>query len=193
MRSNPKRSVKGGNLKIICKKMLYQQFFNHMTLPKKRKASLDRDLRNAKQIVVEAAPNDYQEEIESKIKEASTDNSDLVPKRDIGLNRLPKVNSEQTQWSEADITESLFICSRQPDKIKIISKPVKPKTICKEVGLNTDLSFSPNADIVISQQSTILWKIIKKTEKPRKRLMKTKAIFCIIRVNLKNRRVTRKN
>ena len=129
--------------------------FNHKTLPKKRRGSLDRDSRNAKKTIVEAALEDHQEEIDSKIKEASTDTSDLVPKRDIGLNNVPKVNSVRTQWREANITESLFVPSRQPDKIKF-SKSVKPKTKYKEVGLNTDLSFSPNAHIIMSSQSTTM-------------------------------------
>ena len=57
--------------------------FNHKPLLKKRRSSLDRDSRNSKKTIVEAALKDHQEEIGSKIKESSTDTSDLVPKRDI--------------------------------------------------------------------------------------------------------------
>ena len=107
------------------------------------------------QTVIRETPRklSYQEEIGSKIKESSTDTSDLVPKRDIGLNSVSKVNSVRTQWREADIPECFFVPSTQPDKIKF-SKSVKPKNKFREVGLSTDLSFSPNADIVISSQPT---------------------------------------
>ena len=143
----------GGKPKNDLKDDAVPTIFNHKTIPKKRRASLARDSRYTKKIIVEAALEDHREEINSKIKEASTDTSDLVPKRDIGLSNVPKVNSVRTQWREADIAESLFVPSRQPDKIKF-SKPVKPKPKYKEVGLNTDFTFSPNTDIIISSQST---------------------------------------
>ena len=89
--------------------------FNHKPLPKKRRSSLDCDSRNSKKTIVEAALKDHQEKIGSKIKESSTDTSDLVPKRDIGLNSVPKVNSVRTQWREADIPECFrpFHATRQ--------------------------------------------------------------------------------
>ena len=58
----------------------------HKPLLKKRRSSLDHSSRNAKKTIVESALKDHQEDIDSKIKEVSTDTSDLVPKRDIGLN-----------------------------------------------------------------------------------------------------------
>ena len=55
--------------------------FNHKPLPKKRRSLLDRDSRNSKKTIVEAALKDHQEQIGSKIKESSTATSDLVPKK----------------------------------------------------------------------------------------------------------------
>ena len=94
---------------------------------------------------------------------------------------MSKVNSVQTQWKEADIPDNLFESSEEPVKIKI-SKPFKPKT--KSIEINTDLSFPPNADIIISSQSTINHQ---EDRKPRKRCTKAKAIF------LTNKVIYRKN
>ena len=127
----------------------------HKPLLKKRRSSLDRSSRNAKKTIVESALKDHQEDIDSKIKEVSTDTSNLLPKRDIGLSSVPKVKLCEDPVREADITESLFIPFTQPDKIKF-SWSIRPKIKDKEVGLNTDLSFLPNADIVNSSQSTTM-------------------------------------
>ena len=84
----PKNDLKDDAVPII---------FDHKTIPKNRRASLDRDSRNTKKTVVKAALEDHQEEINFKIKEASTDTSDLVPKREIGLSNLPKINPVRNQ------------------------------------------------------------------------------------------------
>ena len=63
----------------------------HKPLLKKRRSSLDHSSRNAKKTIVESALKDHQEDIDSKIKEVSTDTSNLLPKRDIGLSSVPKV------------------------------------------------------------------------------------------------------
>ena len=113
-----KTELLGGKPKNDLKDDAVPAFFNHKTIPKKRRASLDRDSRNIKKTIAEAALEDYPKEINSEIKEASTGTSDLVLKSDIGLNNVPKRRQKtvRTQCRESKYRRKfirLFQTTRQ--------------------------------------------------------------------------------
>ena len=124
--------------------------FEHKNLPQKRKTSLERETRTSKKVIVEDAISDFQKQV--GLKEISCDTEDLIQKRDFGINNAPTVRSIRTQWRKEHVTDSegFSFPSREPTKIKF----VKPKPKATEIGINTDLTFSPNANVLISSDGS---------------------------------------
>ena len=129
--------------------------FEHKTLPKKRKLSLDRQEKSAKQSLL----NDIfkQKEIASKMTNASTDTSDLISNRvkDFGVQvkiAASKAKVKQTKKTVAK-DDKLFVPKKQQvDKIKITNPKLRSKG--KEIGTMTDISFHQDAEVTMTLSKT---------------------------------------
>ncbi|XP_066916412.1 uncharacterized protein [Clytia hemisphaerica] len=107
--------------------------FEHKTLPKKRKLSLDRQVKSAKQSLRNDIFKQREKEIDSKMNTVSTDTSDLISHRvkDFGVQvriTASKAKAKQTKKAVA------------VDKIKITNPKLRSKR--KETRTMTDIDYA---------------------------------------------------
>ena len=87
--------------------------FIHKNLPQKRKTSLERESKSVKKAFVEDAIKSYEEKIESKTKDISCDTTDMIIKKNVSIDNVPKVRSIRTQWKEDSIDGDEFFLFHQ--------------------------------------------------------------------------------